>query len=473
MATRPAAAAMQPEDLEGQVTGVDADVLVAAADRTKLLTDVPRTPAPVAAVLSLRGPRSPTAVTTRRLRGLAVVTFAATVLLYLVADALQIVMAGQSGDSVLYSNGEIGAVPFSLVILAFPLVGLLLTRRQPTNAIGWLMLGIGLCWAVRAFWFDGYLRWTLVAYPSSLPAAEAVGALSFPLWIPCIGIMGTFLILLYPDGRLPSRRWRPVAWASGSSMVGLYLLSVIRPGPVAQAPVPDLVNPFAVDALLPAVPVLDGLTLTLPLCIVACAAGLLVRLRRSRGIERLQLKWLATAGAFIASGYLVLMLVGAYVSFVSAVDLPGWFAYLTDAFFVSFVLVPVAVGVAVLKHGLYGIDRLISRSVNYLIVSGTLLGVYVAVVTGLSRLTPSGSSLAVAVSTLAVAALFHPLRRRVQASVDRRFNRAHYDAERIVETFTARRRDDVDLDAVRADLLSAVRETMQPSTMSLWVRTSE
>ena len=411
-------------------------------------------------------------MTTRQLRGLAVATFAATVLLYLAADALQIVMASQLGESVLYPDGEIGAVPFSLVILAFPLVGFLLTRQQPTNAIGWLLLGVGLCWAVRAFWFDGYLRWTLTAHPGSLPGAGAVGALSFPLWIPSIGLMGTFLILLYPNGRLPSPRWRPVAWASALSMLGLYLPSVVRPGPVEQAPVPDLANPFAVDALLPAVPVLDGLVLTLPLCIVACAAGLVMRFRRSRGIERLQLTWLATAGGFIAFGYLLWMLVGAYAAVVGAGDLPRWFSYVSDALFLSFVLIPVAVWVAVLKHGLYGIDRLISRSVSYVIVTGTLLGVYVAIVTGLSRLTPNGSSLALAGSTLAVAALFQPLRRRVQARVDRRFNRARYDADRTVDAFTRRLRDEVDLDAVRADLLLVVRETVQPATVGLWLRTS-
>jgi len=403
------------------------------------------------------------------LRRLAFLAFVVTVALLLATDLLAIAIAHELGESFVLNDGELGVLPFSVVLVTFPVVGLLITRRQPSNAIGWLLIADGFCWAVW-FWFDGYLRWTLEVRPGSLPGAGYVGALTFPLWVPMVGLMGTFLILLFPDGHLPSPRWRLVSRASVLTISGLYLLTVVRPGPVGQASVDDPPNPFAVDALMPVRPALDALTLLLPLCIVACAGGLVMRFRRSRGIERLQLKWLASAGAFVAFGYLIIMVAGAYTALTDAGPAPQWFDVAASTFLLSFALIPAAIGVAVLKHGLYGIDRLISRTVSYALLTGTLLVVYVGVVTAVSSLTPKDSSFAVAASTLAVAALFQPLRRRLQVRVDRRFNRARYDADRTVDAFTRRLRDEVDLDAVRADLLQVVQGTLQPASAGLWLR---
>ncbi|MBA3233602.1 MAG: hypothetical protein H0T17_06615 [Propionibacteriales bacterium] len=362
-----------------------------------------------------------TAPVLRRLAGAA---FAACVLLLVATDVLQILIADELGKSLIVTNGELGVPLFSLVLFTFPLVGFLLARRQPSNAIGWLLLGIGLCWGIRGCFFDGYLTWTLVVHPGSLPLPDLVGALTFPLWVPGIGLIGSFLVLLFPDGSLPSARWRPVAWISAAVIASLYLLGVVRPGPVEQAPVGDLDNPLGIHALAPILPALDALALLLPLCIVACAVALIVRFRRSVGVQRLQLKWLATAGAFVACGYLVVMFASAYAAVTHAGPAPGWFGFLVETYFLSLALIPVAIGVAVLKHGLYGIDRLISRTVSYAVITGTLLAVYVSLVTVATRFTPSSNSLSVAASTLAVAALFQPLRRRVQTVVDRRFNRA-------------------------------------------------
>ncbi|MEP6697819.1 MAG: hypothetical protein ABJA34_13220 [Pseudonocardiales bacterium] len=407
----------------------------------------------------------------RLLRRLAVAVFALCVLLLPATVIGQIAIARALGESLLLTPaGEVSPALFSFLIFAFPLVGFLVTRRQPSNAIGWLLLGIGLCWGVRGFLFDTYLRWTLTVHPGSLPGPAVVGALSFPLWVPLVGLIGTFLILLYPDGHPPSPRWRPVARVSAVLVVGLYLLGVVRPGPVEQAPVPDLNNPLGIGWLEPILPALDALVICLPICILACAVALVVRFRRSRGEERLQLKWLATAGAFVASGYLFVMVFSGLAMVTHARSEPIWFRVFNELLFLSFGLIPAAIWVAVLKHGLYGIDRLISRTVAYAVITGILLAVYVGLVTGAGSLMSKGNSLGVAGATLVVAALFQPLRRRVQAGVDRKFNRARYDAGRTVEAFSLRLREQVDLDTVRGDLLAVVGSTMQPLSATLWLR---
>ncbi len=401
-------------------------------------------------------------------RRLAVGVFGTAVCLILAGDVFQIMIARELGRSPLSTSD--GTLAYSVVLLTFPMVGLLLTRRQPSNAIGWLLLCIGLCWGIREFLFADYLTWTLSVRPGSLPGAGIVGALAFPLWVPQIGLMGTFLILLFPDGALPSPRWRWLGWACAVTMTGLYLVTVVRPGPVLEAPVDDLRNPLAIDALAPAVPVFDFAVTLLPLCILGCAVGLVIRFRRSEGVESLQLKWLAAAGSFVAAGYLVLILRGTYAQLTGLGPEPGWVEPVTQAFFVSFALIPISIGIAVLKHGLYEIDRLISRTVSYAVVTGTLVVVYVLLVTLVSRLTPSSSSVAVAASTLAVAAMFQPLRGRVQGAVDRRFNRSRYDAEDTVRLFSRRLRSEVDLAEVCADLLTVVQQTVEPAAAGIWLR---
>ena len=207
----------------------------------------------------------------------------------------------------------------------------------------------------------------------------------------------------------------------------------------------------------------------LPVCMLACAVSLVMRFRRSRGIERLQVKWLASGAAFAACVYLLMMLFSWRYT-VSDEPSPPWLDILGNFSVLTFVAIPVAIGIAVLRYGLYGIDRLISRTLSYAVITGTLLVVYLLLVTTVSRIAPGGSSLAVAASTLTVAALFQPLRRRVQTLVDRRFNRARYDADRTVEAFTRTLRQEVDLDAVSSDLVAAVHDTLEPARVGLWLR---
>lgn len=405
------------------------------------------------------------------LRILTVVAFAVAVLALAATIVMQVLIARDpAGIPNEDYEGPLSVLVFETAFFAFALVGFLLARRRTGHAIGWLLLGVGLCWGFRGFFFDGYLVWTSMVRPGSLPGADVVAALTFPLWSPAVGLMGTLLILLFPDGRLPSKRWRPLAWVSGFCLASLYLTDLFRPGPVQQTPGPDLMNPFGLNALGPVLPAVNFLVLLLALCMVGCAAGLVTRFRRSRGVERLQLKWLALAGVVVGCGYLFFILSSAYADLIDSGPPPAWLDMASSLLILAFVLIPVSIGIAVLRHGLYGIDRLISRTVSYLAITFTLLAVYVVVVTLVTRLTPSGSSLAVAVSTLVVAALFQPLRRRVQARVDRRFNRGRYDAERTVAAYTNRLREQVDLDAVSSDLLHVVHETLQPASAGLWLR---
>jgi len=368
-----------------------------------------------------------------------------------------------------------GAVSF-IVVLTFPLVGVLILRRQPRNTIGWLLHGISLIWGLGAC-TDIYARYGLLVAPGSLPRPDIAAVLNAGIWAPAIGLMGTFLILLYPDGRLPSPRWRPVGWLCAATVVALTTTMYLTPGPLEVGPVPGLTNPFGVESARPVLAVaLVALLSLLPLCFVTCAVALVLRFRRSRGVERLQLKWLATAAAAVAGTFLVALAAPLLArSLTSSAETPGWLAPLDVVGFLSFGLLPAAIGIAILRHGLYDIDVIINRTLVYGSLTAALAGMYLGSVLLLqlvvSPLTDQ-SDLAVAGSTLAVAALFRPARARIQATVDRRFYRRRYDAARTLESFTGRLRQEVDLESVSADLHAVVRDTVQPTHVSLWLRSA-
>jgi len=289
--------------------------------------------------------------------------------------------------------------------------------------------------------------------------------------------MGTFLILLYPDGHLPSPRWRPVAWLSAVTMLVVFLAVELDPGRLEESAVPTMANPLGVESAgrVPTV-VLTIFVPLLAVCILACAVALVRRFRHSHGIERLQLKWLTTGGAVVAFLYLVTILV-LLVSLVSDVfsgdQVRDWIVVLQIVSVLSFILLPLAIGVAVLRYRLYDVDVVINRALVYGALTATLGLVYLASVLllqiVLSPLTDQ-SDLAVAAATLGVAALFRPARARIQGVVDRRFFRRRYDAARTVESFTGRLRQEVDLDSVVDDLRLVVRDTVQPAHLSLWLR---
>ncbi len=332
---------------------------------------------------------------------------------------------------------------YGLLVLALATTGAFVASRQPANPIGWIFCGL-------AVWGGVVETWEAFAY-NSLPTAEAGAWVIGWSWV--IDIAAYVLIfLLFPTGRLPSRRWRPVVWLL---TVGC-LLGV--PGQAFSADNPD--NPLPVDSA--AVDVAFGLGMLCVLsAMLAAVASLVIRYRRAAGVERLQLKQFVFAGSLV----MPTMALAIPLYYESVVVQAG--------VGVAFLTLPVAAGLAILRYRLYDIDVVINRTLVYAALTATLAAAYLGSVLvlqlALSGFT-EGSSLAVATSTLAVAALFRPARSRIQAAVDRRFFRRKYDAVRTLEAFGARLRDQVDLDALGDDLRSVVDETMQPVHVSLWMR---
>jgi hypothetical protein len=387
-----------------------------------------------------------------------------------VAISIPLMIASRSAGS----PGDASFFDLALVLLVaiFPLVGLLIVRQQPRNTVGWILIAIGLAWGVSGL-LDDYAVYGLVVAPGTVPGADTAAALNQGAWAPGFGLMGTFLILLFPDGHLPSPRWAPVAWVAGVTLAVVTLVIDLTPGPVDEGPVPGLANPIGWQAGEGLLKVLLVVFLPLvPILILVCAAGLVTRFRRSKGVERQQLKWLASAGIMVGFLYFLAMLCALLVA-TGALKQTAVVTVVQGIGILSFMLLPVAIGMAVLRHGLYEIDVVINRALVYTSLTAMLLLVYLGSVLLLQLvLAPltNESDLAVAGSTLAVAALFGPARRRIQRTVDRRFYRSKYDAELTVDVFATRLRDEVDLDAVGADLLTAVDATMQPAHASLWVR---
>jgi hypothetical protein len=359
----------------------------------------------------------------------------------------------------------LAGVPF----LAFPVVGALIASKRPHNPIGWICLAVGFLFLLLGM-IDFYSVYE-VAQPGSVPFPIGIASLGNWLWVPAVGLFATYLFLLFPDGRLPSRRWRPLAWLSGAVIVLLSLTGGLAPGPVASLP-PGIRNPFGLEQL----PWLSnaanvGFPL-LALCILASALSLVLRYRRSRGEEREQIKWIAFAASVVG----LLFLIGIVISLIYAPEPPLWTELLDSVTALSYAGVPIAVGFAVLKYRLYDIDIIINRTLVYVVLTATLAAVYfggVATVQEIFRAFTGQEhqpQLAVVVSTLVIAALFNPLRRRIQSFIDRRFYRRKYDARKTLEAFSMKLRDETDLDALSGDLVGVVRETMQPAHVSLWLR---
>jgi hypothetical protein len=343
--------------------------------------------------------------------------------------------------------------------LAFPLgyatIGLVLTLRRPENPIGWLYAAAGLVWSL-AIPGDAWLD-QLIADQRPLPLAAEVAAVYGEFNWALATVLGVTLpALLVPDGRLRSRRWRPVA-ALGIAAAALVVVGAgLAPARLEDIPI---ANPFGLAG--PAGAVAGALagagTLLWAATMVASLACVVVRFRSARGTERQQLRWVA-AGA-----------VAAVAGLLAGAAMPQR-TVLPSILYAMVLCIPLAVAVAVLRYHLWDLDRIISRTVAYALLT-LLLGLgYAAVVLGLGRLLPDSSSLVVAAATLAAVAAFAPLRRRVQDLVDRRFNRRRYNAARTVDAFSVRLRDQVDLDALHRELLAVVDHTMQPTRTSLWLR---
>ena len=335
-----------------------------------------------------------------------------------------------------------------VVNLAIPVGGFVLASRRPGNRMGWLALAAGLTLGLRSF-ADTYEQRALVAAPGSWPAGPAALWVSEWIWLISLAL-AAFLFLLFPTGRLRSRRWRPAAWFVGA----VFALSTAA---VMAGAAREWAHPSASFGQLVSPPALAAMVIGFLAALVVSGSAIVVRFARSTGEERLQLKWFAAAAVLVVATFIALILTNSN----SAVA-----AILSNLAFLS---LDAAITMAVLKYRLYEIDRIISRTLAYTIVTGLLVGLYAGLVLLATEVLSFSSSVAVAASTLAAAALFSPLRRRVQRAVDRRFNRARYDADQMVTAFAARLKDAVDLDAVQGDLASLVQRALEPAHLSLWV----
>jgi hypothetical protein len=358
-----------------------------------------------------------------------------------------------------------------LLFLSFPIVGLLIARRHPRNAIGWLMLAIGASWGLWGALVT-YAHLGFFSRPGAVPRPDLGLALGTWLWVPAIGLMGIFLVLLFPDGRLPRGRWRPLAWVSALTLATLALGEILSPRPYANDGFAGVRNPLGIDALAPFLDSLEWTILLLPICIIGSAAAAFSRWRRSRGIERQQLKWLAAGGGAVAVFYLLFVLLGV----AREVGLVGsWSRVIEEVIVFPFTLIPVSIGIAILRHRLYDIDVIINKALVYTVLTGVLALIYLTAVLLVGNLLralsgQSTSSLAVAASTLAVAALFRPVRARIQGFIDRRFFRSKYDAQQMITDFSAKMREQIDLDSLTNEMAAVVRDTVQPTHVSLWIR---
>jgi hypothetical protein len=349
----------------------------------------------------------------------------------------------------------------ALWAISFPLVGAVIATHRPRNPLGWIFLVIGISEGLVVFGYE-YASYVFRTAPGTAPGGGLAVWVAQWAWAPGLGLLLTFVPLLFPDGRLPSRRWRPVAWLSAIPIVVIPLSTAVA---LWSWRGPALLDPNNVSQGMQDLGVLNFVPYILMMaCGLACLGALLLRFRRARGIERQQLKWLLFASAVTIAIFLV----------VQPNTSNTWELGLLLALPLM-PSVPVAAGVAILRYRLYEIDRLINRTLVYGVLTAVLGLGYAAgslifiLVVGVGSGPPSWL---VAAATLAAAAVFRPARRRIQAAVDRRFNRRRYNAAKTIEAFSARLRDEVDLDTLSAELLAIVDQTTEPTRASLWLRPS-
>jgi hypothetical protein len=338
----------------------------------------------------------------------------------------------------------------AVLMLPFAVVGVIVARRQPRNAIGWALiaLALGMMLSVVAG------NYAVIAFRQGhpgLPLARLASVLT-QSWVTLILLL-PLPIVLFPDGRLPSRRWRPTLWVYG--VLGLIFMA----GVVYKASIVFREAHVRVDSSGEPTDLSSGggpfsavIALLYALLVLAWVVAKVIDYRRSTGVRRQQLKWLWAGGAT------------SVVALLITLSINGSFVFLGIA------ALPVSIGVGILRYRLYEIDRLISRTLSYAIVTGMLVALFVGLVSLTTDVLPFSSPVGVAASTLAAATLFNPLRRRVQHAVDRRFNRARYDAETIVESMARRLREAVDLEAVQQGLEEAISGAVEPSHLTVWIR---
>ena len=371
-------------------------------------------------------------------------------------------LASSTAASLSYeSEAAPASAVFTLVtVLTFSVVGAIIASRQPRNAIGWIFCGVGLTVVLNSF-AGGYAEYWLAGGSGPRGLAETAAWFSSWSWTLWVYVPTSFLLLLFPNGRLPSSRWRPVAWCAALGIVCFAAGYALEPGPLEDFP--QITNPYGLDSPVMTIVGITGALLAAA-SMVASAASLIVRMRRAGRVERQQIKWLAYGGAVVVGA----VFAGGVIAIWSpdpGISLIGF----------GLLVLPISTGIAIARHRLYDIDIVINRTLVYGSLTVTLALVYFGAVVTMQTLFRALTGqeqlpqLAVVISTLAIAALFDPLRRGIQSFINRRFYRRKYDAAKTLEAFSSKLRDETDLDALSDDLISVVKETMQPDHVSLWL----
>ncbi|MEZ4767861.1 MAG: hypothetical protein R2844_05480 [Caldilineales bacterium] len=364
------------------------------------------------------------------------------------------------------SNPILNAVV--LTLLAFAIMGALIVARQPGNAIGWIFSVTALLTSVGAL-ADGYAERALVVAPGSLHGGLTMAWLAYLFEGPLLFSVVIFVLLLFPDGRPLSPRWRWVVGLAVFITIAEMFVMAFIPGPLNNSAFDQFTNPFGVSVLAGWGDQLNHLLSLLTLALIPLSmVSLVLRYRRSAGAEREQIKWLASASVLIA----LALLAGPVIWFTPALSsTPLW----PVLFVTAVTLIPVSVGIAILKYRLYDIDLIIRKTLSYAILTALLALVYFGSVVLLQEFVGQvfgvdNSPLAIVISTLVIAALFTPLRRHIQDWIDRRFFRKKYDAQQVLAQFALTARDETDLDALTAELVRVVQETMQPERVTIWLK---
>jgi hypothetical protein len=347
--------------------------------------------------------------------------------------------------------------------VSFSIIGAIIASRLPANPVGWLFCAAASTIAVECLSAE-YAIYALLARPNSLPMGEALAWLAFWAWIPSIGCI-VLSLLLFPNGRLPSSRWRWPAWLSVLLTMAGAVWVALSPGAIGN--LGSIPNPLGIEGLPNGYKPVQ--TIMSALLLVAAVSTLGLRLLRTRGIERQQLKWPALIAVMAAGGSLL------YDTAISEAIGSRWLEWAGFVILIAALIgFPISIGIAIVRYRLYEIDTLINRTLVYALITAILAAVYFGAVVLFQRLfvalTGEKSTLAVVASTLLIAALFNPLRRHIQSFIDRRFYRRKYDARKTLEAFSAKLRDETDLEALSDDLVGVVEETMQPAHVSLWLR---
>ena len=357
---------------------------------------------------------------------------------------------------------------FWVLSVIYVTVGALIVSRRPENPVGWILFGTGFVGISLGIFAQNYATYALMATDVSLPGWKYAGWVSDWPSLPIFTLATTLLLLLFPTGRLSSRWWRIVVWMAVSGSVMVALGDALAPRPLDT--LSSVENPVGIGGVAGRLAVASdkiGIYLSLTSVLLA-AASLILRLVRARGEERQQLKWFAFAAVMLIGGFSAAF----SLQYSSRINEIGWFVG-----FLGFFFFPIAVGISILRYHLYDIDVIINRTLVYGALTVMLAAVYFGSVAGLQRLlsplTGESNQLATVASTLLIAALFTPLRRRIQEFIDRRFYRRKYDAVTTLEAFSAKLRDETDLDTLGSGLVSVVRETMQPEHVSLWLHSRE